>query len=699
MRGRAILFILILNFAARISLYAAPPTQPSVPYHSYTYGVWGSSTYAFPAYMPAEIVTGFDLGVGAFKNPKDLFRGPDRTVYLLDTGNKRILVLDEQLRLIKTISTFYRAGGAFELQDPRGLCLDNAGHLYVADRGAGAVYVFDEKLNLLTEIHKPQSDIVDPTVEFLPEKVLVDHLGTVYVLVFGSYQGAYTFSADGAFLGFFGANRVQVSARLQKDRLWRMFMTKEQRERMYRYVPVEYVNFALDQEGFIYTVSNFGDNEQPGQVRKLNSLSENILFAGRKPRQAFFGDLEQVWTNRIEKSLLVAVDVDEKNFINVLDSERGRVFQYDQSCNLIAIFGGPGDQMGTSRNAVDLVSLGERILVLDEVKGAITVFAPTYYGKALREATVLYEDGRYQEALQHYLEALHYDRNNYIIQRGIARAYERMGRYEDAMAYYRLAQNREGYSNAFREWRTRFLRQHFSLFMGILVALFALPSLVLRWYRRKHPRSVERVLYVSKEWFPFYLLRHPFKGWDELKREGTGSLGISFVILGLWFLCNVIEFQFTGFIFNPNRLDQMNLWIIMASTWGVFILWTIANWGICTLHDGKGTFREIWIFTSYTLVIYILATVPLVVVSNLLTQEEGAFLQLARSVVSLWFGIEFVMAVMAVHQYDLKTTFWSIFLTILGMLLIVFVVVMFVSLFNQGYDFISTIIQEILLRL
>ncbi len=691
--------ILLLITLCAAAIQAAPPSIPPVPYHSYNYGVWGSSTYAFPAYMPERTITGFDLGLGALKNPTDLFLSIDGLLYILDTGNKRIVILDRDFSLVKTIQTFYKQRVPFELSDPRGICLDMEGHLYVADRGARAVYVFDRNYNLLTEIHKPESDIVDPSVEFLPEKVLVDQLGTIYVLIFGAYQGAYTFSAEGAFLGFFGANRVPVSARLQKDRIWRMFMTKEQRERMYRYVPVEYTNFALDRDNFIYTVSNFGDNEQPGQVRKLNSLSENILFEGKKPHQAFFGDREQVWTNRIEKSLLVAVDVDEDNFINVLDSERGRVFQYDQSCNLISIFGGPGDQQGTSKNAVDLVSMGDRILVLDEVKESITSFVPTYYGTAIRQATILYEDGHYEEALKYYLEALQYDRNNHIIQRGIGRAYERMGNYEEAMTYYRAAENKRGYSDAFREWRTRFLRRHFSLFMPILIIALILPPQIIKWYRKKHPKPIERVQYISKKAFPFYLLRHPFKGWDELKREGKGSVGISLIILVIWFLCNVIEFQFTGFIFNPNRLDQMNLWIIMASSWGVFILWVVSNWGVCTLYDGKGTFREIWIFTSYALVIYILATVPLVLISNILTQEEGAFLQLAHSVVSIWFGIEFIMAVMAVHQYDLKTTFWSSVLSILGMLLIVFVVVMFISLFSQAYGFISTLVQEILLRL
>jgi tetratricopeptide (TPR) repeat protein len=684
---------------AGANAWAEPPSVPPVPYNSYNYGVWDSSIPAEPAYQPAQTLTGADLGVGALKNPTDLCADTQGNIYVLDNGNKRVIELDAELNLVRVVDRFSKDGLALQLKDPKGLCVDFEGRIYLADRGLQRVFIMDKNGRVLHEIAKPETDLIEDSVDFLPDKVLTDKAGVLYVLSFGIYQGAMTFDRDGNFLGFYGSNKVNVDAKLKADQIWRHFMTKAQRSRMYRYVPVEYSNFALDQEGFIYTVSNFGDAEQRGQVKKLNPLSQNILWAGAKPNLMFFGDWEQVYTNRIEKSSLVAVDVDTDNFINVLDFERGRVFQYDQDCNLIAIFGGPGDQMGTFKHAADLVSSKGKIIVLDEVKGNLTSFEPTRYGEAIHQGTILYENGEYEKALTYWFNALKLDRDNHLTLRGIGRAYERLGRYWEAMKYFQEAQYHGSYSQLFREWRTEFLRKYFGIFMFCLLLVIASPFIIGRVRKRYFPKKEERVKYVSKWRFPFYLIVHPFKGWDELKNEKQGSLLIANLILLGWFIMSIVEFQFTGFQFNYNKLDEMNVLVNIASTVGIFFLWCVANWGITTLMDGKGNFKEVWIFSAYALLTTVLAALPVVIITNVLARDEGFFLNLITFCVQAWTVVQMFLAITAVHQYTPKKTIGALFLTLLGIVLIVVIILLFVALFSQVYTFGNTIFQEILLRM
>ncbi len=681
-------------------LPAVPPMTSPVTYNSYIYDIWDTSVPSFPSYEAEKTINGWHLGIGPMDNPKDLCRDSEGNIYILDSGNNRIIIVDSSMELVRTIDSFFFEGQSIELQEPAGIYVDTKNMLYIADRGAKAVFICTQEGECSRIITKPVTDLIDDKTDFIPDKVLVDSAGVMYVLSFGAYEGAYTFDMEGDFLGFFGSNKVTVSQKLLTDRMWRFFATKEQQERMYRYVPVEYANFTIDNEGFIYTVSNYGDNEQPGQVRKLNPLSQNILYYIQKPNLMFFGDFEYTYTNRIEKSSLIALDVDDYGFISVLDFERGRIFQYDQSCNLIAIFGGPGNQTGTFKNAVDLVCAGESMYVLDNVKGSLTSFIPTRFGNAVRSATVLYEDGFYEQALDPWFEALKLDRNNFLILRGIGRAYERLGEYEKSMYYYKEARFRSFYSDSFLEWRTAFLREHFVLFMLCIVLVLVLPSVISHaLMKRKRIKPIDRAVYVKALQFPFYLIAHPLKGWEELKDERQGRLLFANVVLILTFIMSVIEFQFTGFIFNSNKLDEMNLLINFASTIGIFFLWCVSNWAVCTLLDGKGTFKEIWIFSAYTRLFYVLSVIPVTIISNVLTRDEGLFLNIFQTVQAGFSVFMMTAAIKAVHQYTFKKTVFSMALTVAGIVLIIVIILLFFSLFSQIWSFGSTLVQEVLMRI
>src|SRR5574344_802248 len=699
---------LVVTVGAVQTVSSLSPVEAPVPFLSYTYGVWGTSVPANPIYEPVSTVTGYDLGLNALSNPDDMCKDVEGNIYVLDAGNKRIIKMDDNL---KTLSVIEAGAGkslesGVELVDPQGICFDKNGRLYIADKGAQAIYICNPDGTLIKKIIKPLSEIIDDKAEFHPTKILVDSNGIIYSLVFGSYEGAYTFDQNGDFLGFFGSNKVNVTSQLLSDRFWRLFSTSAQRERMYRYVPIEYVNFTIDKDNFIYTVSNFGEQESNGQVRKLNPLSKNILFYGKKPQMQFFGDPETTYTNRVERSSLVAVDVDDDGFISVLDFERGRVFQYDQTCNLLGIFGGPGTQIGSFTGASDIISSNGKIFVLDNQKASLTEFQLTRYGDAIHRGTKLYDDGYFEDALEPWFDALKMDRTNWQTLKGIGRAYERLGRYKEAMAYYKQAEAHGSYSEAFKEYRTEFLRKHFGVVMTILIIIILAILLSFTpfygWaYRKithKQKKPIDHAVYISKYKFPFYLCLHPFKGWEELKHEKQESLWFANVILVVWFILSILAYQYEGFQFNRNRLDNMNIFIIIGSTVGIFFLWCICNWGVCTLFDGKGTFREVWIFSAYSLMTYVLMDIPIVILSNCLVQDESFFIQLVIYIQTGLTGLNLLLAAKAAHQYTLKKTIGSALLTLLGIVLVIIIILLFVSLFTQMWSFLETIFQEILMR-
>lgn len=189
-------------------------------------------------------------------------------------------------------------------------------------------------------------------IEFRPKRLLADKKGNTYVLCEDFYYGAVLYDADGAFSRYFGANQVEVSLEQLADRFWRLFMTDTQKGYLSQYVPTDYNSFDIDEDDFIYTCSL--SQQSTNELKKLNALGSNMLRSSityDPLNKEDYGERERVWYNgKYLDSNLVDVDVSEQGMINALDFTYGRVYQYDQDSNLLAILGGMGEQMGLFRS-------------------------------------------------------------------------------------------------------------------------------------------------------------------------------------------------------------------------------------------------------------------------------------------------------------------------------------------------------------
>lgn len=197
----------------------------------------------------------------------------------------------------------------------------------------------------------------------------------------------------------------------------------------------------------------------------------------------------------------------------------------------------------------------------------------------------------------------------------------------------------------------------------------------------------------------FYTMFHPFQGFDEIKRKKRGSVALSNVILLIFFISAILSRQVTGFIFNPYRVDKLNILTLLPGTVILFTVWAICNWAFCSLLDGSGTFKEIWIVSAYSLVPYVMFTLITTFLSNFITLEGAVFLEWIFKAGQVWSVIMIVLGLMEIHQYTLKKTLMSIFMTILGIFIVLFLVLLTFSLYNQVSTFFNTIYREIIYRL
>lgn len=203
---------------------------------------------------------------------------------------------------------------------------------------------------------------------------------------------------------------------------------------------------------------------------------------------------------------------------------------------------------------------------------------------------------------------------------------------------------------------------------------------------------------LKERQYPLYIMFHPFDGYQEMKHNKKFSLGLSCLILFLWFAAEILDWDSTGFIFNWKRPEQLNVYLVMVQTFIVFLLWVVANWALCTLMDGEGRFVEIWVASAYALIPYIITSFIVTIFSNVLVYQEGTFLQYAAIIGQIWSVALLFVGMQEIHQYSVKKTLISMFFTVVGIGIIIFLCVLLFSLFQQLYVFLYTIYSELKFR-
>ena len=148
------------------------------------------------AYLPNRIIYSFNVAnssVNSLAKAEDLYYEPQNQLfYLADTGNKRILVFD------KSLKDAYQIGEGI-LQKPEGVYATSDGKIYVADYDAQKVFIFDASGNVVKEIAKPDHPLFGTQSFFRPSKIVVDDVGTMYIVDAGNANGLVQITSEGAF--------------------------------------------------------------------------------------------------------------------------------------------------------------------------------------------------------------------------------------------------------------------------------------------------------------------------------------------------------------------------------------------------------------------------------------------------------------------------------------------------------------------
>lgn len=441
-------------------------------YDTYNYDRWGDPVPSQAGYTAEYNADGNTIGCGRLNEPADFYISHEDLIYIADTNNDRIVITDLDFNFIGEMKDFSLEGNAETLNKPSGVFVDRfTGYIYIADADNERVIKCDKDGVIDRVFSKPDSALYGEEVTYNPGKVLVDKTGNVYVVVRSVPTGAVMFGPDGEFIGFYGANRVQATAEVLANAFWSVISTDAQRARSLRSTPLGFTNFDIDDEGFIYTVTESVDIIDD-VVKKLNPRGTNIIDSLGIDREFTFGDIPPTYFSIYAKNSSISdVDIGPNGEINLLDFQHGRIFQYDKECWLLFIMGGRGDQLGTFLSPAAVESHDDKLYVLDSRKNNITVFSRTPFGEVVTSAANLFNEGRYEESLGLWHEVLKYDGGYVRAYAGIGNAHYSRREYEEAMEYFEISLSRGYYGRAFQGYRALWIKANFGWIIAAVVFL------------------------------------------------------------------------------------------------------------------------------------------------------------------------------------------------------------------------------------
>ncbi len=702
-KKRGILAALLLT----LSLLGSVARADVLPYRSYAYSTTGWPFYMQSPYVPVDIIgqnlyeadgTGSVSSVKGLSNPSDLHIGADSGIYVADTGNGRVVKMTSE-------GYFLEEYGTGVLKSPEGVYVTEDGTVYVADTGNSRLVVFESTGEVRLTLGAPDDSRLTGMM-FTPVDLAVDARGYLYVLLKGNNEGLLIMTPEGNFQGFFARNATQLTL---GEKIKRVFYTSRQIATNSNTVAASITGLYVGKDGFVYTCTS---TLKEGQIKKFNANGVD-LFDNLDTRVT-------VKRNMATKSAVTSLYVDGGGTIYAIDNVNGAVILYDANGKPLMMFGeklsGNDKRIGYFSDPVAVSAMADgTLMVLDRAYNGIQVFKPASLTQTILKAVALYNDGQYIAAEDFWKSILKANANYYWANLGLGRiAYMRRD-WKTSMDQMRLAYNQDYYSDALWKYRAEAVQKNAGAVMAGLLLLAAVHLILTRVFHFRLFRLIRKGLHRLHEtaapltrrvpWlgrtaaqlrYAMNVMRHPIDTYYMATRRGRGSVPTALILFAAFLLVMIGERALTNFVFDLNGIRGISLVSVLLTYVMPVALWVLGNYLVGAITKGQGTFRGILISTVYALMPLVLLTLPLALLSNVLTKAEESIYWIGRTVVYLWTALLLFIQVKEIHGYEMGETVRNI-------LWILFVAAMAVvaaaaagGILFQAYNFLNEFFRELL---
>ena len=739
--------VLIFTLIA-VLLFGTVSVSAFDAYETYTYSIDGEPMQSPHAYTATAEMSLLQMGVDSISSGiRDIATDEHGNVYLVDSNKNRIIVLDRYYQQ-KAVITGYvdKLGNERTFNAPEGIYVtdsytaDGDKHIYICDTGNAQIVILDEEYNCVDIIYSSIKEQI-PGGVFDPTAIAVDLYGRIFITGSDMYRGIAVFANDCTFTGLIGAQKVTVSL---LDKIWNLFRPESANTDVYLSVGAS--NLTVDEYGFVYATYDFSIaasdsanllNQQRSAiksktaayspVKKLNSMGKEIM-----KRNGFFDPSGEVAAMlNAPLSTIKDVAVGPGGTWTILDSNtqnnsRFRTFTYNSNGDLLFAFGDVGSQLGNCEDPVGIayqkyqIEAAEydddgyvtkpaeyeyRLLILDnilsqgDIGNKLVVYSPTEYCSTIISAIENENAHKYSHSIEYWQEVLTKNNNFDLAYIGIGKALYNQGRYEEAKEYLEVAYETEVWSKAENAIGKEFTSKWLLLIVVLVIVALVFFFKFLGWAKKKNKATalkVGRKSYGEELLYICHLIFHPFDGFWDLKHEKRGSVRAATTILAATILAFFYQSVGQGYSFNP-RGTSSSILVQLAAVLLPAMLFVVGNWCLTTLFDGEGSFKDIYVAACYALAPLPVFVILSTVLTNIVT--GGSIVSLLVTIGYVWVGILLFFGMVVTHDYSIGKNIITILGTVVAMLVIMFVAVLFSALVVKMTSFIIALVSEIVVNM
>lgn len=668
---RGLFLLAVVCMVLQLPMRASANQATSYTYAADENGYWVRTQ---DAYLPDKTVT--ELGLSS---PEDMFVDENNMLYIADTGNRRIVIYDIAKGEIADELT------SSEFTAPRGVYVTEEGDIYVADSGAKAVLIFDRNFKLTGKLGRPDSPIFADT-NYEPKRVAVDGGGNVYLIGEGVYNGVIQLAKTGEFLGYFAVNDADLTF---AQRLQQMLFTRAQLANLIDINPTVFTNVFVDRSGIVYTATS--GTHRNGM--KKHSTNGGNMF---KSNVWSYDSLTDLY---VDDSGLIYTCSSE-GYINIYSKNGEEIFSFGSYVTTVDISG-----LFTSLPSIAVDADGS-IWAVDGSKGYLQSFKPTEYAQMVYSAMDLYEEGRYEEAMEQWNQVLKLNQMSILAHNGVGKAYLHAEEYEASLEHFRVANNKDFYSQAYWEVRNKWLQKWLGPILGIVIALLAV-SRIARVIdgkcgghiaaAKKRAGEKAKSLPVLKDFiYALKTPRHPVDHYYEIRKYRQGSVPAATVIYILFFLDFMAFKTLKGFIYQTMKVEDMDIGSIVLGFFILLGLFIICNYLVTSINDGDGTFKQIYMIPAYGLMPAMISLLIVTLVSYVLTYNEAFLLTIVLIIGITWSVITIFLGLQTVHDYTFGETVKSIILTVVFMIIAAVIGTIISIMWDSLYSFLAAVGKEMI---